>query len=94
MRSFLLSLFIVTSAAVTSASDLHVGAATVDITPDRPVALDGQMHVRISEKPETQIYATALALESREGDQVLDQAIMVSCDIVGIRTGLIEMVRE
>jgi hypothetical protein len=25
---------------------------------------------------------------------VLDQAIMVSCDIVGIRTGLIEMVRE
>jgi UDP-N-acetyl-D-mannosaminuronic acid transferase (WecB/TagA/CpsF family) len=43
---------------------------------------------------ETQIYATALALESREGDTVLDQAIMVSCDIVAIRQGLIELVRE
>lgn len=92
----LLSLFIsvVASSSIVPASDLHVGAATVDITPDRPVALDGQMHVRISEKPETQIYATALALESRESDMVLDQAIMVSCDIVGIRAGLIELVRE
>ena len=40
------------------------------------MALDGQMHVRISEKPETQIFATALALESRERETVLDQAIM------------------
>lgn len=94
MRHLLLSLLIVTSASLASASDLHVGAATINITPDRPVALDGQMHVRISEKAETQIYATALALESREGDQSLDQAIMISCDLVGIRQGLIEMVRE
>jgi len=92
MRLLSLSLLIATSSIV-SASDLHVGAATINITPDRPVALDGQMHVRISEKPETQIYATALALESREGETVLDQAIMVSCDIVGIRTGLIDLVR-
>lgn len=94
MRLFLFSLCIASLAASTSASDLHVGATTVDITPDRPVALDGQMHVRISEKPETHIFATALGLESREGDRVLDQAIMVSCDIVAIREGLIELVRE
>jgi len=94
MRHLFLSLLIVTSPALGLAADLHVGAATVDITPDRPVALDGQMHVRISEKPETPIFVSALALESREGDQSLDQALMVSCDLVGIRQGLIELVRE
>ena len=81
-------------AQVTPASELHIGAATIAITPDRPVPLDGQMHTRISQKAETPIFATALALESREGDQVLDQAIMVSCDIVAIRQGVIEIVRE
>lgn len=80
-------------APLSTASELHVGAATVDITPDRPVPLDGQMHTRISEKPATPISVTALALESREGEQVLDQAIMVSCDIVAIRQGVIEIVR-
>lgn len=93
MRFFLLPLLIVTS-SIAAASDLHVGAATIDITPDRPVALDGQMHVRIAEKAEAPIFATALALESREGDTVLDQAIMISCDLVAIRQGLIELVRE
>ncbi|MBL9176842.1 MAG: hypothetical protein JNM65_02200 [Verrucomicrobiaceae bacterium] len=87
--SLLLSL-----ASISSGSDLHMGAATVDITPDRPVPLDGQMHTRISAKAETSIFATALALESREGGQVLDQAITVSCDLVAIRKGVIEMVRE
>jgi hypothetical protein len=81
-------------APIGSASDLHVGASTINITPARPVPLDGQMHTRISEKAETPIFVTALALESREGDRVLDQAIMVSCDLVAIRAGVIEMVRE
>jgi hypothetical protein len=76
------------------ASQLHIGAATVDITPDRPVPLSGQMHTRISEKPETPISITALALESREGDQVLDQAILISCDLVAIRDGITQKVRE
>lgn len=82
------------SVPVVSASDLHVGASTIDITPTRPVALDGQMHTRISEKAETPIFVTALALESREGERVLDQAIMISCDLVAIRQGVIEIVRE
>jgi hypothetical protein len=69
------------------AAELHVGAATVDITPEQPVALDGQRNVRISKTPATRIYAAVLALESRDGDRVLDQAIMVSCDLVAIRQG-------
>jgi hypothetical protein len=82
------------TASPSFASDLHIGAATVDITPDRPVALAGQMHTRISKKATTPIFTTAVALESREGDQVLDQAIMISCDLVAIREGVLEMVRE
>lgn len=74
--------------------DLHLGAATVDITPDRPVALSGQRHLRISKKPATPIQVSALALESREGDRVLDQAIFVSCDLVAIRQGILASVRE
>ncbi|MFA7006955.1 MAG: hypothetical protein WC429_23145, partial [Verrucomicrobiia bacterium] len=34
------------------------------------------------------------ALESRDGDKVLDAAIIVSCDIVAIRSGIMEKVRE
>jgi hypothetical protein len=52
------------------------------------------MHTRIAKTVETPVTATALALESREGEQVLDQAIMVSCDLVAIREGVLEMVRD
>jgi len=76
------------------AGELRVGAATVDITPDQPVALDGQRSVRISKEPATRIQATVLALEGREGDKVTDQAIMVSCDLVAIRDGLTKTLRE
>ena len=77
-----------------SASDLHIGGATASITPDGPVALSGQMHTRIATTVETPVTATALALESRDGDNVLEQAIMVSCDLVAIREGILEKVRE
>jgi len=39
------------------AAELHIGASTVSITPDKPVALAGQFHTRISRKPETPIIA-------------------------------------
>jgi hypothetical protein len=76
------------------AAQLWVGAATVDITPERPVALSGQRRVRISKKPETPITATVLALESRDGEDTQDQAIIVSCDLVAIRSGIVGKVRE
>ena len=76
------------------AAELWIGAATTSITPDQPVALDGHRNLRISNKIESPVTATALALESRDGDKVLDQAIMVSCDLVGIRQGILEKVRD
>src|SRR5947199_4860840 len=75
-------------------AELHVGGATVSITPDRPVSLAGQMHTRIARQVESPVTATALALESREGDKVLDQAILVSCDLVVIGDGILEPVRR
>ena len=76
-----------------TAAELRVGTATVDITPQLPVALDGQRRVRIATKAETPLQAAVLALESREGDKSIDQAILVSCDLVAIRQGILEKVR-
>ncbi len=76
------------------AVELRVGGATVSITPDRPVALAGQMHTRIARSVESPVTATALALESRDGDRVLDQAILISCDLVAIEAAVIDRVRQ
>jgi len=65
-----------------------IGTATTDITPDRPVALSGQFHTRIARKADNRLTATALALEARDGDKPLDQAIIVSVDVVAIRDGI------
>jgi hypothetical protein len=71
-------------AAQSETGRLHAGWAARDITPDRPVALCGQFHKRISTRVEAPLWATALALEARDGDRVVDQAVLVSCDLVGI----------
>jgi hypothetical protein len=91
------SLAIVVSAAAPAANhaaELHIGCATVSITPDLPVALSGQMHTRIARNVESPVIAAALALESRQGNEVLDQAIFVACDLVAIREGIREKVEE
>jgi hypothetical protein len=75
-------------------AELHVGGSTVSITPDRPVALAGQMHTRIAKKVETPVTATALALESRDGERVRDQAVLISCDLVSIETAVLDRVRQ
>jgi hypothetical protein len=73
------------AAASISAAELRIGAATTSITPDKPVALDGQFATRISRGVDNPIVATAVAIEARSGDRVVDQAILVSCDLVAIR---------
>ncbi|MDF1756233.1 MAG: hypothetical protein P1U89_25825 [Verrucomicrobiales bacterium] len=74
--------------------DLFIGKASVSITPELPVALSGQMRTRIAKEVESEVIASAVAIESRDGDQSLEQAIMVSCDLVAIRQGILEMVRD
>lgn len=79
--------------AAAHAAELHIGAGTISITPDQPVALSGQMRTRISQRVDSPVIASVLALESREGPRSLDQAIMVACDLVAISEGLIDSVR-
>jgi hypothetical protein len=80
-------------AAPVYGSELHIGAATVSITPEQPVLLSGQLFTRVSQHVDSPLTASVLVLESRDGGKSLDQAIMVACDLVGIREGLIDGVR-
>ena len=73
---------------------LHVGWANRDITPDRPVALAGQFNKRISTGVATRLSVTALAIETRSADKSLEQAILVSCDLVAIRDGMQARLRK
>jgi hypothetical protein len=66
-----------------------IGWASKSITPTKPVALSGQFHVRVSKYVHDPIMATALAIESAG-----EQAIMVSCDIVGIKEGIQDELRS
>jgi len=75
-------------------SELLIGAATADITPDQPVPLTGYRSVRISKGIHSRCTANVLALEARDGEKVVDQAIMVACDLCVIRPGIQEGFRK
>ncbi len=94
LRSLALLLVLLSAPVATHAAALHAGAFTVDITPDQPVGLDGQRSIRISQEAETPIQASVLALEARDGDRVIDQAVIISCDLVAIRDGVLDAVRQ
>jgi len=68
----------------------RIGWATQDMTPERPVMLDGQHYVRISTHVNDPLTVTALALEGDAGEQ----AILISCDLVSINAECMERVRE
>ena len=75
-------------------AELLVGGATVSITPQRPVAVWGQLRTRISQAVENPLTVTALALESRSDGKALDQAVLVACDIVAIPVEALAKTRE
>ena len=50
--------------------------------------LTGNTTVRIAREVLSPLKASVLALESRAGDQIVDQAILVSCDLCVIRPGI------
>jgi hypothetical protein len=89
------------SAAATAAADppaakksLWIGAASADITPPLPAALTGFQTVRLTNTIESPLTANVLALESREGDRALDQAVLISCDLCVLRPGIQERLCE
>ncbi|MCX7827428.1 MAG: hypothetical protein N2689_18000, partial [Verrucomicrobiae bacterium] len=70
------------SAAEPPAGQLHVGWATVDITPSARVVLDGSGYKRVTKEVEDPVTATVLALETRDGERAIEQAILISFDLV------------
>ncbi len=70
-------------------SKLKIGWSEIDLTPDKKVRLAGQFFERISERVETRIYATAMAIES-DGEQ----AVLCSADLVATSTNLLAEVRR
>ncbi len=89
MLSTLLSALMVFSTVNSSAAaneyPLYVGWASADITPDKPVNLEGQMTKRISQGVLDPLTATALALETKQENGTKEQAIMISCDLLWTR---------
>jgi hypothetical protein len=76
------------------AGELWIGAASTDITPSQPVALDGQFDLRVAHNADTPVTANVLALESWADGRRQDAAIMVSCDLVLISDILLDKVCE
>lgn len=76
-------------------AELRIGAAAVDITPPLPVALSGQFYLRLAREIESPVTASVVVLEKTdESGKPTDQAVMVACDLVAIREGVIDQVRE
>ncbi|NUQ62578.1 MAG: hypothetical protein HUU20_08820 [Pirellulales bacterium] len=73
-----------------TSAELWIGTASADITPEPPVAQEG---VNVATTIRNRCTANVLALESRHADQVLDQAVLVSCDLC-ILPGVQEGFRE
>ncbi len=73
--------------------NLLIGWATEDITPDRPVLVQGQFPARVSEGILDPLTITALVLES-VGETSSEQVVFVSCDIIGIRSELLAAVQN
>ncbi len=86
VRAFVLTTVLAFSAAgAATGGALLVGWASVDITPNRPVALAGQFHTRVSKSVHDPITATVLVIEKKQSSS--EQAIMISCDLVVIEPG-------
>ena len=70
---------------------LMVGWAERDISPRLPVVLVGQFHARVATEIRDPLTVTALALSEGEDG---DCAVLVSCDVIAIRSEIIERCRE
>lgn len=70
-------------------SQIRIGWASRDVSTDKPVNIPGQFHMRISQGVLDPVTVNALVLD--DGD---DQVIFLSCDLVVIRSHLLDIIRE
>ena len=74
---------------------IKIGWGQRSITPAKPVLLAGQFHDRVANQVHDPVTVTAMAIEgaSAEGKQA-EQAVWVSCDLIGIEDEIQAGVRE
>lgn len=70
-------------------SQIKIGWASRDVSTTAPVNIPGQFHMRISKGILDPVTANALVMDNGE-----DQVIFLSCDLVVIRAGLLDLIRE
>jgi hypothetical protein len=75
--------------ALLCGAELQVGAASVDITPNKAVALWGQFGLRLSTKPDTPLTANVVALQS--GDA---RTTLVSLDLLQLPEVFVKATRD
>ena len=75
--------------ALLCGAELQVGAASVDITPNKAVALWGQFGLRLSTKPDTPLTANVVALQS--GDA---RTTFVSLDLLQLPEVFVQAIRD
>ncbi len=75
--------------ALLCSAELQVGAASVDITPTKNVALWGQFGLRLSTKPDTPLTANAVALQSGEA-----KITLVSLDLLQLPEVVVQAIRD
>jgi hypothetical protein len=94
----ILTLILTTVLLLFFTTSLHaeflVGTSTADITPEGPVALSGQFHLRIANQADTPLTANVIAIESTSESRASDFAVMVSCDLLYIPNEVLISVRE
>ncbi|MBW7891694.1 MAG: hypothetical protein H3C48_11875 [Chitinophagaceae bacterium] len=93
MQRFFSSLMILFSLNNVQASEIYVGRASVDITPPLPVAVDGQMHLRVAKKVDNPVTANVLILSPGSNKNAGATSIFVSCDLVLVDLNIIYGVR-
>ena len=96
LKKIILLLFFTTLSitANSQTGELNIGTATTDITPALPVALDGQMHLRIAQTADTPLMASVIVLESHQGNRSIESVVFVSCELVTIPLELLAEVRK
>jgi hypothetical protein len=93
MKRFIFSILCIIFVTPLQAATLKVGHAHCDITPPRPVLVDGHLETKIRSKIRTPLTANVLVLEGGQ-DTERSSVIFVSFDMIGIRPELDKVVRD
>lgn len=93
-RIFHIILFVFAVTISSYASETFLGVSSRDMTPPLPLALGGQMHLRIAKEIETPLTASVLVIERRENGITSDLAIFATLELVVIPDFLRDEVRR